>query len=115
MIKNNLFCLILLGVFAGILVSVKPVDAITVKPGTFSKTNHRKVEKINYEVKSEIFKGWKGDILSTETGKYPLSASVKLYDFAHTKDGKREYKHQPIVDFVYINGKLKQVIIRPCK
>ena len=73
--------------------------------------NHKDVDR---KVKSEIFKEWDGNTLITETGKYNLSPSVKVYDYAKTRSGE-EYEHQPIVDFIYLNHELREVVIRPCK
>ena len=107
--------LVLCGVVIGFLGFSLQAYPVMVKPGTFAGVHHKKTKRVDRHVKSEVFSEWKGETLVTDSGKYCISASVKIYDYAHTRDGKRQYKHQPIVDLVYINHKLSQVIIRPCK
>jgi len=107
--------LVLTGAIFGFLAFSLPAFAITGEPGTSPKLHHAKTKKVNQQIRSEIFSEWKGETLVTESGKYCISPSVKVYDYAHTRDGKQQYEHQPIVDLVYINHKLKRVIIRPCE
>jgi len=107
--------LVLIGAIFGFLGLSLPVFAIMGEHGTSAKLHHEKTKKVNQKIKSEIFSEWKGETLVTESGEYCISPSVKVYDYAHTRDGKQQYKHQPIVDLVYINHKLKRVIIRPCE
>lgn len=107
--------LILTGAIFGFLSFSLPAKAIMVKPGTPAKLRHEKAKKVNRQIRSEIFSEWKGETLITESGKYCILPSVKVCDYAHTRNGKQQYKHQPIVDLVYVNHKLRRVIIRPCK
>ena len=90
-------------------------NAIVLVPGSVSGSRHENKEKVNQINRTEIFQKWEGKTLVTESGKYELSSSVKVYDYAHTRKGNQQYEHQPIVDLIYVNNELKRVVIRPCK